>query len=118
MPGLEGAGGSPTRQADGMDVDDGGWDDRRGDAGGVRLDKKLVEQRIEEDRERHKRLREHQWAVPLGGGEEEDDKEFEMLFEETSSVGSDDYRLFEEEFQDQKRCAEEHAADMDGTAEA
>ncbi|KFY87765.1 hypothetical protein V500_06783 [Pseudogymnoascus sp. VKM F-4518 (FW-2643)] len=119
MPGLEGTGsGSPTRQAEGMDVDDGAWEERRGDAGGVRLDKKLVEQRIEEDRERHKRLREHQWAVPLGGGEEEDDREFEMLFEETSSVGSDDYRLFEEEFQDRKRCAEEHAADMDGTAEA
>ncbi|KFY08507.1 hypothetical protein V491_08432 [Pseudogymnoascus sp. VKM F-3775] len=116
MPSLEGAS-SPTRQVEGMDVDDGAWEDRRGDAGGVRLDKKLVEQRIEEDRERHKRLREHQWAVPPVVGEEEDDKEFEMLFEETSSVGSDDYRLFEEEFLDRKRCAEEHAADVEGTGE-
>lgn len=118
MPGLEGAGRSPTQLAEGMDVDDGVWEDRRGDAGGVRLDKKLVEQRIEEDRERHKRLREHQWAVPPAVGEEEDEREFEMLFEETSSVGSDDYRLFEEEFLDRKRCAEEHKADMEGTGEA
>ncbi|OBT96017.1 hypothetical protein VE01_06790 [Pseudogymnoascus verrucosus] len=118
MPGLEGSGGSPTQLAEGMDVDDGVWEDRRGDAGGVRLDKKLVEQRIEEDRERHKRLREHQWAVPPAVGEEEDEREFEMLFEETSSVGSDDYRLFEEEFLDRKRCAEEHKADMEGTGEA
>lgn len=116
MPGLEGAGGSPTtRQTEGMDLDDGAWEERRGDAGGVWLDKKLVEQRIEEDRERHKRLREHQWAVPPAGAEEEDDREFEMLFEETSSVGSDDYRLFEEEFADRKRCAGEHGADVEGT---
>jgi hypothetical protein len=29
----------------------------------VRLDKRQIEQRIEEDRERHKRLRESIWAV-------------------------------------------------------
>lgn len=123
MPGLEGAVNSAALEAEGMDVDEAAaWDERSREkgadagGGGVRLDKKLVEQRIEEDRERHKRLREHQWAVPMQTGDD-DDKEFEMLYEETSSVGSDDYRLFEEEYQDHKRCAVEHAADMDGTAD-
>lgn len=135
MLGVEGVTSSPGNpRGEGMDVDDAGgaWEERnRGDASGrsaemggggggaVRLDKKLVEQRIEEDRERHKRLREHQWAVPTNNTADDDgDKEFEMLYEETSSVGSDDYRLFEEEYQDRKRCAAEHAEDMEMNPEA
>lgn len=123
MPGLEGVTSSPVQKPEGMDVDEPGWEEKsreKGDAaaGGVRLDKRLVEQRIEEDRERHKRLREHQWAVPTQpGADDEDEREFDRLWDETSSLGSDDYRLFEEEYLDYKRCAEEHAAEMDGTAE-
>jgi CTD kinase subunit gamma len=78
----------------------------------ARLDKKQIEQRIEEDRERHKRLREHQWAVAAEG--DDDEREFGMLMDETSSLGSDDYRLFEEEEAERKRCAEEHAEEMEG----
>jgi len=71
-------------------------------ANGVpRLDKKQVEQRIEEDRERHKRLREHIWAAPQG-----EDAEFEKLWEETSEVGEDDYLLYAEEAQERKNAAE------------
>ena len=69
----------------------------------VRLDKKQIEQRIEEDRERHKRLREHIWAVPLGG----DEKEFEKLWEETSQLGEDDYILYEEEGDERKEAGRE-----------
>lgn len=69
----------------------------------VRLDKKQVEQRIEEDRERHKRLREHIWAVPLGGEE----REFEKLWEETSQLGEDDYILYEEEGDERKEASKE-----------
>lgn len=54
--------------------------------GSARLDKRQIEQRIEEDRERHKRLRESIWAVP---GEEE--REMERLWEEASDVAEDDY---------------------------
>jgi CTD kinase subunit gamma len=63
-----------------------------------RLDKKLVEQRLEEDRERHKRLRENMWAVPPGGA----DAEFDKLWEETSDIGDDDFDLNDEEVEENK----------------
>ncbi|KAI9742558.1 MAG: hypothetical protein M1818_003698 [Claussenomyces sp. TS43310] len=74
-----------------------------------RLDKEQIIQRIEEDRERHKRLREHQWAIPYNN----DDAEFDEMWENTSSINSDDYRLFEEEAEQRKQCGKEHAEDME-----
>ncbi|KAL2021072.1 hypothetical protein VTK56DRAFT_7727 [Thermocarpiscus australiensis] len=74
---------------------------RRGGGGGgggaqpPRLDKKQIEQRIEEDRERDKRQRENIWAVPQGEYAEAD-----KLWEETSSLNSDDHRMGEEEWQE------------------
>ncbi|GFP52241.1 CTD kinase subunit gamma [Trichoderma asperellum] len=59
------------------------------------LDKRQVEQRIEEDRERHKRERERIWAVPKG-----EDAEMTKLWEETSDFGDDDDRLLTEEEED------------------
>lgn len=62
-----------------------------------RLDKRQIEQRLEEDRERHKRERESIWAVSKG-----EDAEMNKLWEETSDFGEDDDRLLteeEEEFQ-------------------
>lgn len=59
---------------------------------GMRLDKRQIEQRIEEDRERHKRLRESIWAVSG-----EDDMEFERLWDEVSEIGEDDYLAAEED---------------------
>ena len=64
----------------------------KGVNGNVRLDKKQIEQRIEEDRERHKRLRENIWAVGPT-----DDEEFDRLWEETSEMGEDDYIIAAEE---------------------
>ncbi|MCJ1368855.1 hypothetical protein MMC20_000062 [Loxospora ochrophaea] len=62
-------------------------------ANGVgRLDKRQIEQRIEEDRERHKRLRERIWAVSA-----EEDQEFERLWDEASDIGEDDYLAAEED---------------------
>jgi CTD kinase subunit gamma len=66
--------------------------------GGAKLEKRLVEQRIEEDRERHKRSRESIWAVP-GEGEEEMDR----MWDEASDIGEDDYVLAGEENEERKR---------------
>jgi CTD kinase subunit gamma len=63
----------------------------------AKLDKKQIEQRIEEDRERHKRQREHIWAVPPG-----EDAEMEKLWDETSDLGEDDHRMGEEEWAEWK----------------
>ncbi|KAL2136301.1 hypothetical protein VTI74DRAFT_4335 [Chaetomium olivicolor] len=65
--------------------------------GPPKLDKKQIEQRIEEDRERHKRQRENIWAVPPG-----ENAEMEKLWEETSDLGEDDHRMGEEEWAEWK----------------
>ncbi|TVY31274.1 CTD kinase subunit gamma [Lachnellula occidentalis] len=75
---------------------------RNGSAAYIKLDKKQVEQRIEEDRERHKRLRENIWAVPRN---EDLDVEFGKLWEETSDLGEDDYILYEEEAAERRQAA-------------
>lgn len=84
-----------------------------------RLDKKQIEQRIEEDRERHKRQREGAWAIPkiapnparAGRTSEQlmaaSDAEFDKLWEETSDLGEDDWDLYEEEAEERRICAED-----------
>ncbi|KAF2187285.1 hypothetical protein K469DRAFT_725355 [Zopfia rhizophila CBS 207.26] len=69
--------------------------------GGARLDKRQIEQRIEEDRERHKRLRESIWAVSG-----EDDLEFEKMWDEASDIGEDDYLAAEEDREERKQAIE------------
>ena len=69
----------------------------------ARLDKKQIEQRIEEDRERHKRLREHIWAIPT----KVSDAEFAKLWDETSEIGEDDFILYEEEAEERKEAGKE-----------
>ncbi|RFN52181.1 ctd kinase subunit gamma [Fusarium flagelliforme] len=64
--------------------------DRRGASN--QLDKRQIEQRIEEDRERHKRERESIWAIP-----KTDNAEMNRLWGETSDFGEDDDRLISEE---------------------
>ena len=85
---------SPNTQREGryVQVVEGGL--VGGKANGVsRLDKRQVEQRIEEDRERHKRLRESIWAV----GEEGEEGEFERLWEEADGIGEDDWVVAQED---------------------
>jgi len=65
-----------------------------------RLDKRQIEQRIEEDRERHKRLRESIWAVDTDG-----DKEFDRLWDETSDFNDDDLILAKEEAEERRKAA-------------
>ncbi|KAF2836678.1 hypothetical protein M501DRAFT_996342 [Patellaria atrata CBS 101060] len=74
---------------------------RGGKMNGVRLDKRQVEQRLEEDRERHKRIRENIWAVPADG-----DQEFEKLWEEGSDIEDDDYLEGEEDAAERKQALE------------
>lgn len=66
-----------------------------------KLDRKQVEQRIEEDRERHKRLREGIWAVPTG-----EYAELDKLWEETSDYGEDDDRALAEEWEEWRKAAD------------
>ncbi|KAK4502727.1 hypothetical protein PRZ48_006153 [Zasmidium cellare] len=73
---------------------------------GIRLDKRQIEQRIEEDRERHKRAREGIWAVPQGSGNLAVDGEFERLWEEGSEVDEDDYRIAGEEAEERRKHLE------------
>ena len=61
-------------------------------ANGTKLDKRQIEQRIEEDRERHKRLRESIWAV-----DDEGEGEFERLWGEGGEVGEDEWVGAEED---------------------
>lgn len=107
-----------------MDVDNGGvtsagYGQRQGSVkngtpmgkgiAGARLDKRQIEQRIEEDRERHKRLRENIWAVGPG-----DDDEYQRMLEETSDLGDDDFLAAQEEAEERKKCAEFHRLEMEG----
>ncbi|KAL1899736.1 hypothetical protein Cpir12675_001235 [Ceratocystis pirilliformis] len=66
----------------------------KADPANVRLTRRQIEQRIEEDRERHKRLREDIWAMPNGPN---DKPEWVRIWEETSDLGEDDYCLAREE---------------------
>lgn len=67
-----------------------------------RPDKRQIEQRIEEDRERHKRLRESIWAVPPEG-----DTEFERLWDDASDIGEDDFIAAEEDAQERRLASYE-----------
>jgi CTD kinase subunit gamma len=64
-----------------------------------RLDKRQVEQRIEEDRERHKRQRESIWQTPVGA-----EAEREKAWDEASDLGEDDLQLATEENEELERC--------------
>ena len=66
-----------------------------------RLDKRQIEQRIEEDRERHKRLKESIWGVAGEG-----DEEFEKLWDEASDIGEDDYLAAEEDALERRQAVE------------
>ena len=65
----------------------------------ARLDKRQIEHRIEEDRERHKRLRESIWAVPG-----DDDQELDRLWDEASDIGEDDYVVGREDCEERAQA--------------
>lgn len=77
---------------------------KEGRSNGVnKIDKRAIEQRIEEDRERNKRLRESVWAV--GGDDEE---ELDKLWEEGSDLNEDDYVIAREEAEERAQFARYH----------
>jgi len=77
-------------------------------ANGVpKMDKRVIEQRIEEDRERNKRLRESMWAV---GGD--DGEELAKMWEDGSDVGEDDHVLADEEIEERRQAARYSHADV------
>lgn len=57
------------------------------------ITKEDIFRRIEEDRERHKRLRESLWVVPTG----DDDWEFQQAWENTSELCDVDFEIMREE---------------------
>lgn len=81
------------RQGTDGDGNDAGLDPvLAGDADKV-ISKEAILRRIEEDRERHKRLRESLWVIPR----DDSDHEFNQAWEETSDLCSDDFEVMREE---------------------
>ncbi|KPI39317.1 CTD kinase subunit gamma [Cyphellophora attinorum] len=74
-------------------------------------DRKAIEQRIEEDRMRNKRLREDVWAVSG-----DDDEELEKMWEEGSDVGEDDYVIAQEEAEERLTFARYHRATFESAS--
>ncbi|KAL1893161.1 hypothetical protein Sste5346_006593 [Sporothrix stenoceras] len=106
----------PSRRQNGRGGGSGGTDHGgAGDESAVdpprRLDKRQIEERIEEDRERHKRLRESIWATPKG-----QDAEMWRLWDETSDLGEDDHLMGEEEQAEREQMVQ--ASCVHRTAEA
>ncbi|KIV80539.1 hypothetical protein PV11_08032 [Exophiala sideris] len=75
--------------------------------GVTRMDKRAIEQRIEEDRERNKRLRESVWAVAG-----DDDQELDKMWEEGSSVGEDEHVIADEEAEERLQFVRYHQATL------
>lgn len=74
---------------------------------GIRLDKRQIEVRIEEDRERHKRARENIWAIPQTSGSNlAHDAEFHKMWAEVSGPDDDDYQIAKEEAEERRRHLE------------
>ena len=71
----------------------------------IRLDKRQIEQRIEEDRERHKRAREGIWAISQHSiSTLAEDAELEKVWDEVSNVDEDDFTISREELEERRRC--------------
>ncbi|KAL7269940.1 hypothetical protein RUND412_007363 [Rhizina undulata] len=61
-----------------------------------KLQEQLIMQRMDEDRERHKQLRQNIWAVPLPRAAGHN-PEFEKMWEEASELGEEDFEIMREE---------------------
>ncbi|EXJ89522.1 hypothetical protein A1O3_02589 [Capronia epimyces CBS 606.96] len=68
-----------------------------------KMDKRAIEQRIEEDRERNKRLRESVWAVTG-----DDDQELDKMWEEGSYLGEDERVIAGEEAEERLQFTRYH----------
>jgi CTD kinase subunit gamma len=102
---------SPTGDVDMADQPDAQSAPKSAKSASHRLDKRQIEQRIEEDRERHKRQRESIWAIP-----KTEDAEMNKLWDDTSDFGEDDDRLLAEEASDFVKEMEMQRCPHKGTA--
>ncbi|KAI1162329.1 CTD kinase subunit gamma CTK3-domain-containing protein [Nemania serpens] len=86
--------GHPSASASATDPDISGGGPQPAQRNGVSIKptKRQIEQRIEEDRERHKRMRESMWVVPPDPADQA-----RKFFAETSDLGEDDRILGHEE---------------------
>ncbi|KAK5052490.1 hypothetical protein LTR84_002354 [Exophiala bonariae] len=67
-------------------------------SGVSKVDKRAIEQRIEEDRERNKRLRESVWAVAG-----DDEQELNKMWEESTRIGRDEHVIADEEADERRQ---------------
>ncbi|ETS75704.1 hypothetical protein PFICI_12648 [Pestalotiopsis fici W106-1] len=74
----------------------------------AKLEKRQIEQRIEEDRERHKKMRENMWVTP-----KDQEEKLRKLWDEVSDCGEDDDRLGQE---DEDECVELTGTGVDQAA--
>lgn len=81
----------------------------RSGAAPVKLEKRQIEQRIEEDRERHKKLRENMWQVPR-----DEDEAMWKFFNETSELGEDDHILGREEWEEYEKATDRRMTEENG----
>lgn len=72
-----------------------------------KMDKRAIEQRIEEDRERNKRLRESVWAVTG-----DNDQELDKMWEEGALVGEDEHVIADEEAEERLQFVRYHQATL------
>ncbi|KIW15955.1 hypothetical protein PV08_06005 [Exophiala spinifera] len=96
--------GTPTQ------VDEGHKPTPRGKGSVSKMDKRAIEQRIEEDRERNKRLRESVWAVSG-----DDDQELDRLWEEGSSISEDERVIADEEAEERLQFVRYYKSTMVGS---
>lgn len=74
---------------------------KAGSSAKIKVDRRQIEQRIEEDRERNKRLREIIWTVPS-----HDKGEVDKVWDDLSDIGEDDFLQTSEEAQERLQAAE------------
>ncbi|RMD43382.1 hypothetical protein DV735_g1698, partial [Chaetothyriales sp. CBS 134920] len=85
--------------------------DRERERAQRKVDKRAIEQRIEEDRERNKRLRESMWAVAG-----DDDEEVDKMWDEGSYVTQEDFDIANEEAEERGRWWHMNEAHPTGSA--
>ncbi|KAL4893063.1 sporulation protein [Aspergillus ambiguus] len=84
---------------EGEEAPDGSANSKGGaQRGSRRVDKRQIEQRIEEDRERNKRLRESMWTI-----HGDDDDEHRRFWDEASDIGEDDFLAANEELMERQQ---------------
>ena len=73
-----------------------------------KMDKRAIEVRIEEDRERNKRLRESVWAISG-----DDDQELDKMWEEGAVLGEDEHVIADEEAEEHHQFVRCHRATLE-----